>query len=133
MKQNKSFLILALSALTLFIVICSTNVFAADGVTVTETENPMALDENDNVISADEVTVTGTVNPMALDENDNVIAVVITNSVDEEYIIVDNIVGKELFNLEYKVVEASGVVGEDSNGNKTLTVNSYKVISDGIE
>lgn len=107
MKQNKRFLVLVLSALALFIVMCSTNVFAAD-----------------------EVTVTGTVYSTASDENDNVIAAVIAGSMDGEYVIVDNTVGKELFKLEFMVVKASGVVGEDSEKNKTLTVTSYEVISE---
>jgi hypothetical protein len=105
MKQNKRFLVLALSALALFIVICSTNVFAAD-----------------------EVTVTGTVYPTALDENDNVIAAVIDTSMGEGYVIVANAAGKKLFELEYKAVKASGVIGQDSEGNKTLTVTSFEVI-----
>ena len=106
MKQNKRFLVLALSALALFIVICSTNVFAAD-----------------------EVTVTGTVYPTALDENDNVIAAVIA-SMGEDYVIVANAVGKKLFELEYEVVKTSGVIGEDSEGNKTFTVTKYEVIKE---
>ena len=107
MKQNKRFLVLALSALALFILMCSTNVFAAD-----------------------EVTVTGTVYPTALDENDNVIAAVMDTSIGESYVIVANAAGKKLFELEYKAVKASGVIGEDSEGNKTLTVTSYEVISE---
>ena len=106
MKQSKRFLVLALSSLALFIVMCSTNVFAAD-----------------------EVTVTGTVYATTWDDNDNVIAVVIA-SMDGEYVVVNNAAGKKLFELEYKVVKASGVVGEDSEGNKTLTVTSYEVISE---
>jgi hypothetical protein len=107
MKQNKRFLVLALCTLALLFVMCSTNVFAAD-----------------------EVTVTGTVYPTALDENDNVIAAVIDTSMGESYVIVANAVGKKLFELEYEVVKASGVIDEDSEGNKTLSVTSYEVISE---
>ena len=106
MKQNKKFLVLVLSALALFIVMCSTNVFAAD-----------------------EVTVTGTVYSTTWDDDGNVIAVVVA-SMDGEYVVANNAAGKKLFELEYKVVKASGIVGEDSEGNKTLTVSSYEVISE---
>ncbi len=108
MKQNERFLVLVLCALALFFVMFSTNIFAAN-----------------------EVTVTGTVYPTSLDENDNVIAAVIANG-NEEYIIIANAVGKELFELEYKVVKASGIVGEDSDGNKTITVNNYEVITEEV-
>jgi hypothetical protein len=47
---------------------------------------------------------------------------------DEEYVVVNNAAGKELFNLCLKVVKASGVVGEDSEGNKTLTVTNYELM-----
>ena len=106
MKQNKGSLISGLCALILFSIVFATNVFAAD-----------------------EVTVTGTVYPIALDENDNVIAAVIAG-MDEEYIIVANAVGKKLFELEYEVVKASGVIGEDSEGNKTLTITKYEIMKE---
>ena len=106
MKQSKRFLILGLCALILVSVVCATNVFAAD-----------------------EVTVTGTVYPTALDDNDNVIAAVIA-SMGEDYVIVANAVGKKLFELEYEVVKTSGVIGEDSEGNKTLTVTKYEVMAE---
>jgi len=107
MKKNERFLVLVLCALALLFVMCSTNIFAAD-----------------------EVTFTGTVYPTALDENDNVIAAVIDTSMGESYVIVANAVGKKLFELEYAVVKASGVIDEDSEGNKTLSVTSYEVISE---
>jgi len=104
MKLNKGSLISGLCALILFSVVFATNVFAAD-----------------------EVMVTGTVYATAWDDNDNVIAAVIAG-VGGEYIIVNNAAGKELFKLDFKLVKASGVIGEDSEGNKTLTVTSYEVM-----
>lgn len=104
MKRNKGSLISGLCALILFSVVFATNVFAAD-----------------------EVTVTGTVYATAWDDNDNVTAAVIAG-VGGEYIIVNNAAGKELFKLDFKAVKASGVIGEDSEGNKTLTVTSYEVV-----
>jgi len=104
MKQNNGNLILGICALVLLSVVCATNVFAAD-----------------------ELTITGTVYAMTWDDNGNVTAAVIA-SVDEEYVIVANAAGKELFKIDLKVVKASGVIGKDSEGNKTLTVTSYEVI-----
>ena len=104
MKRNKRSLISGLCALVLLCLVCATNVFAAD-----------------------EVTVTGTVYATAWDDNGKVIAAVIACS-GEEFIIVANAAGTELFNLNYKDVMASGVIGQDSEGNKTLTVSSYEVL-----
>jgi hypothetical protein len=104
MKRNNGNLILGLCALILFSVVFATNVFAAD-----------------------EVTVTGTVYATAWDDNDNVTAVVIS-TMGKEYVIVANAAGNELFKLGFKVVKASGVIGEDSEGNETLTVTSYEVM-----
>jgi hypothetical protein len=104
MKRNKRFLISGLCALILLSVVCATNVFAAD-----------------------EVTITGTVYATAHDDNDNVTAAVIAGS-DEEYVIVANAAGKELFKLDLEVVKASGTIGEDGEGNKTITVTKYEVM-----
>ena len=107
MKHNKRFLVLGLCALISFSVVCATNAFAAD-----------------------EVTVTGTVYATAWDNNDNVIAAVIAGSGEKyvEYVIVANAAGKELFKLNYKAVKASGVIGQDSEGNKTIAVTKYEVM-----
>ena len=80
-----------------------------------------------NVLSADEATVIGTVYATAWDDNDNVVAAVIAGS-DQDYSIVANAAGKELFKLEYQVVKASGVIGEDSEGRDTVSVTRYEVM-----
>ena len=105
MKNKERLLILGLCALISFSVVCATNAFAAD-----------------------EVTVTGTVYATAWDDNDNVTAAVIAG-LDEDYVIVTNAVGKELFKLDSKVVKASGVIGgKDSEGNNTITITKYEVM-----
>ena len=104
MKPNARSLILGLFALMLLSVVYATTVFAAD-----------------------EVAITGEVFVNAWDDNHNVTAASILTS-GAEYIIVDNAVGKELFKLDLKVVKASGVVGEDSEGNKTIAVTKYEVM-----
>ena len=106
MKQNKKFFVLGLCALMLLSAVSAANVFAAD-----------------------EVTVTGTVYATAWDDNDNVTAAEIAD-LDEVYVIVANAAGKELFKLNYRDVKAIGVIGQDSEGNKTLTVSSYEVIQE---
>ena len=80
-----------------------------------------------NLCAADEVTLTGTVYATAWNDDDNVTAAIIASS-GEEYVIVANAAGKELFKLNYMDVMAKGVIGQDSEGNKTLTVNSFEVM-----
>lgn len=105
MKRTERFLVLAFCSLALLSIVCLTN-----------------------VLYAAEVTVTGTVYISDRDDNDNVTDAVITTNMGDDYIIVPNAAGKELFELNIKVVRASGVVGEDSDGNKTLTVTNYEVM-----
>lgn len=105
MKPNARSLILGLFALVLLSVVCATNVFAGD-----------------------EVTITGTVYAAAWDENENVTAATIVAWTGEEYAIVNNAIGQQLFKLNAEDVKATGVVGEDSEGNKTVTVTKYEVM-----
>ena len=104
MKRKERFLILGLCALISFSVLCATTAFATD-----------------------EVTITGRVYAVAWDDNDNVTAAVI-NTGSEEYDVVNNATGKELFKLDFKVVKATGVLGEDSEGNKIFTVTKYEIM-----
>jgi hypothetical protein len=87
MKQKERLLIWGLCALISFSVVCATNAYAAD-----------------------EATVTGTVYATAWDDDDNVTAAVIAG-LGEEYVIVQNAVGKELLQLSYRDVKAIGVIG----------------------
>ena len=105
MKGSKRLFALGLSALVLVCLACTTNVFAADETMIIGTVYAAAWDKDDNVISATIVTATG-----------------------EEYVIVDNAVGKDLLKLDNKVVKASGVVGEQTEGNRALTVTSYEIM-----
>lgn len=105
MKRNKGSLILGLCALVFLSGVCATN-----------------------VLGADEVTITGTVYAAAWDENENVTAATIVAWTGEEYAIVNNAIGQQLFKLDSKDVKATGIVGEDSEGNKTITISKYEVI-----
>ena len=105
MKGSRRLFVLGLCTLVLVSVACTINVFAAD-----------------------ETMIIGTVYAEAWDENDNVIAATIMTATGEDYVIVDNAVGKDLLKLDNQVVKASGVVGEKTEGNKVFTVNSYEIM-----
>jgi hypothetical protein len=108
MKRNKRLLVLGLCAVMTFSLVCATNLFAED--------------------VEDEGTIIGTVYAVAWDDDDNVTAATIMSSSGEEYAIVDNAIGRNLFSLDNKVVKASGVVSEDSEGNKRFTVTNYEIM-----
>ena len=104
MRANKRFFVLGLCALMLLSGVSAANLFAAD-----------------------ETAIIGTVYADDWDEDNNVIAAFIV-SLGEEYVIVKNAIGKELFKLDNKVVKAFGVIGEGSEGTKTITVTKYEVM-----
>jgi len=79
--------------------------------------------------NADEVTITGTVVAASWDDNDKVIAVSIETD-DELYYVSDNPIGKQLLELLDKKVKVTGIAGEDKDGNRTITVESYKIQSE---
>jgi hypothetical protein len=81
-----------------------------------------------NVPAADEVTMTGTVYPIAWDDSDNVFAAAIATSKGEEYVVVKDSMGKSLFKLAYKKVEITGVVRENTLGERVIKVKKYKVL-----
>lgn len=108
MKRNKRLLVFGLSALVTFSLVCATNLFAED--------------------VEDEGTIIGTVYAVGWDDNGDVTAATIMSSGGEEYAIVDNAIGRNLFSLDNKVVKVSGVVSEDSEGNKRFTVTNYEVM-----
>lgn len=77
-----------------------------------------------------EVTITGVVEKAAVDENDKVIAVEIQEEWlegTEYYLVNDDAKGNELLGLVGKRVEVTGVVDEDEDENKILTVKSFSV------
>lgn len=77
-----------------------------------------------------EVTITGVVEKAAVDENGKVIAVEIQEEWlegTEYYLVNDDAKGNELLGLVGKKVEVTGVVDEDEDDNKILTVKSFSV------
>ncbi|MDY6839593.1 MAG: hypothetical protein SWH78_16640 [Thermodesulfobacteriota bacterium] len=77
---------------------------------------------------SDEVTIIGTVSAVDYDDKGSVIAAVFSGT-GEDYQIVKNAFGKQLFKLDGMRVKAMGAVAEDSNGDKSLTVTSYEIMS----
>jgi hypothetical protein len=77
--------------------------------------------------SADEVTVTGMVFPVSWDKNHNPTAAVIMSE-SNDYAIVDDALGQGLFELMYMDVRVTGFAGEDSEGNRTITVVEYEIV-----
>ncbi|MDO9529688.1 MAG: hypothetical protein Q7J27_11095 [Syntrophales bacterium] len=79
--------------------------------------------------NAEEVTITGTVVALDFDDKDKVVAVSI-DTADGYYDVSDNSIGKQLLTLLDKNVKVTGIVGEDKDGNRTITVKSYEIQSE---
>ena len=92
------------------------------------------------VIVKQDTTITGFVIPVEWDEEENVIAVTITVTVvpedstkeayTEDYLVGDTEKGNELLQQIDEIVEATGNVETDEYGNKTIYVESYRIIKD---
>jgi hypothetical protein len=82
-----------------------------------------------NVLAVDEVTMTGTLYPSALDDNANPTGVVIMNE-DGDFAVVNNDVGRQLLKLAGKDVQVNGVVKNDDQGRRTITVTKFIVMTD---
>jgi hypothetical protein len=81
-----------------------------------------------HALAAEKVTLTGTVYEDEWDDNDNPTAVVIETDDGEEYKVSSEGKGKDLLKLGDKDVKVTGVVAEDSEGYKTITVTAYTVM-----
>jgi hypothetical protein len=87
-----------------------------------------------------DTTVTGIVTPIAWDEDDNVTATAITVTIvpedstedeySEDYVVGDTDKGLELIEHVGKQVEATGTLEIDEYANKTIYVESYRIIKD---
>jgi hypothetical protein len=75
------------------------------------------------------VTIAGTVHAVDHDSEGNAIAAVISG-MGGQYQIVDNVVGKQLFKQHNKIVEATGTIAQDSEGNLTIAVLNYRILSE---
>ena len=77
--------------------------------------------------AAEEVEITGTVFAYEWDANDNVTAVVIATEEGEEIAVSPSGKGVELLKLEEKNVKATGSIGTDEEGRKTINITRYIV------
>lgn len=73
-------------------------------------------------------TVSGLINAIDWDEDGNVTGVAIRTAEEEEYLVMGDDIGKELLEIENEEVKAKGVVTEDQDGNRVITISDYEVI-----
>jgi len=78
--------------------------------------------------SKKQAVLTGVVAAANWDDNGKVIEVVLATEDESEYKIANNTQGKKLLNLLQHQIRATGVVGEDKSGKKTLLVSLFQVI-----
>jgi biopolymer transport protein ExbD len=78
---------------------------------------------------AEKITIVGTVTAIELDDNDKVVAVTI-DTADGFYDVSDNSIGKELLKLSDKNITATGIVGEDKDGNRIITIETYEILGE---
>ena len=74
-----------------------------------------------------EMTLTGFIAPVDWDNDDEVIAIGVSTE-DEDYSVEMNKLGEELFDFLDEDVEVTGIVTEDRDGSKHITVTSYEVL-----
>jgi len=78
---------------------------------------------------AEEITIVGTVTAIQFNDNDKVVAVTI-DTADGYYDVSDNSIGKELLELLDKNITATGIVSEDKDGNRIITIETYKILGE---
>jgi hypothetical protein len=85
-----------------------------------------------NDTGENEVTITGYVMAADWGPDDDVTAVRIETE-NDEYDVVGDDIGEELYDLLDCEVEVTGVVEEEEDGTKSIAVKSYEVISEGTD
>jgi hypothetical protein len=78
----------------------------------------------------EETTVTGYVWAQDWDENFQATAATIVTQEGEQFLIVDDAKGKELFKLDAKKVKIAGILEKIDSGKRAITVSSYKIIQE---
>lgn len=79
-----------------------------------------------------EVTIRGFVTPEEWDNDDNVIAIGISTD-DDDFLVEINKLGEELFDFLDEDVEVTGIVREDKDGTKRISITSYEVLDTDYE
>ena len=75
-----------------------------------------------------EITIQGKVFPAIWDENRNVIRVVIDTADQDEYHVDHNKKGEELLALLRQMVEVTGTIREDEDGDVIINVREYTIL-----
>jgi hypothetical protein len=78
---------------------------------------------------AKEITIQGKVFPAKWDENRNVLRVVIDTTDQDEYHVDHNKKGKELLALLRQMVEVTGTIREDEDGDLIINVREYTILA----
>ena len=73
-------------------------------------------------------TITGLLMPADWDEKGNIIAAVISTYSEEEYLIDQDSRNEELLTFVRQRVKVSGLVREDEDGNKMITIKRYEIL-----
>jgi len=80
--------------------------------------------------SKDLTTIRGLIIPVDWDDRGNIIAAAVSTHFEEEYFIDQNPWGEELLAFVRQRVKASGIVRDDKQGKKIITVKKYEIIED---
>jgi hypothetical protein len=80
-----------------------------------------------------QITTTGVLVPTDWDSEGSISAIAISTPREEEYFINNDEIGEELLDLYGAEVLVTGIVTEDSEGNKTLTVKKYELLGEDDE
>lgn len=76
------------------------------------------------------VTITGTVVPTDWGKDGKVVAVALSTPAEDEYVITNNSTGLELLQLVGAKIVATGIVTDDENWNRRLTLDTYETLED---
>lgn len=83
-----------------------------------------------DTINQGKLTIEGIVTAADWDENDEISSIKILTDDEDEYFVVDDEIGQELFNYLHEEVEARGVCDDGSQGYKSFTVQEFFVLSE---
>ena len=78
-------------------------------------------------------TIRGVIVPAGWDDNGRVNAVSVQTNQEEEYLVVPNADGLELFDLIHSTVELNGIIKHRLDGRRTIAVKRYDRITGGTD
>jgi hypothetical protein len=77
--------------------------------------------------SEKEETLVGFILPSEWDNNDNVTGISISTD-DDEYLVENNKLGEQLFDFLDEDVRVTGLVTEEKDGTKRITISDYEIL-----